>query len=183
MEIPELFVEWWAHYASSNTDLASLSNVNRKWRGIVVRVLLEQEKNSSSTLLLLPSMVRSIMAANDTHETEEKETFCAAWFHPAGIQIQQLAVPGEVRDDGDDGFAPSGVPFYAGSEDERTERSGRSPRGRTRVRQPEGPLCSHEWQGYRDPMDVLDPFGYASHFVEVSVVVVVVVGYGLCVSL
>lgn len=164
-------MEWATRHASSNLELARLSNVNRNWRHIVVRVILEQVENESlqMSLLLLPSMVRSMWNKTD----EERDTFCAAWFPPEGIQIQQLPVPGELWEDGEETqFAPSGVPFYAGSDEERMgRRTVRSPprsRSRTRYRQREGPLCSHEWQGYRNPMDVLEPFEYAAAFVEVS---------------
>jgi hypothetical protein len=163
MEPPEIFIEWWAEFVSSNVALASLSNVNRSWRRIVIRVLLEQaQREKDVSLLLLPSMLRAILTKNNATQ-HDKDTFCAAWFHPAGIQIQSLQAAGDAWEHEGESeilFAPSGVPFYAGSEDER-------PRGRA-LRRPEGPLCSHEWQGYRDPVDVLEPFGYAPYFVEVS---------------
>jgi hypothetical protein len=161
MEPPEIFIEWWAEFVSSNVALASLSNVNRSWRRIVIRVLLEQaQREKDVSLLLLPSMLRAILTKNNATQ-HDKDTFCAAWFHPAGIQIQSLQAAGDAWEHEGESeilFAPSGVPFYAGSEDER-------PRGRA-LRRPEGPLCSHEWQGYRDPVDVLEPFGYAPYFVE-----------------
>lgn len=169
MEVPDVFIEWWTQHASSNVDLASLSNVNRKWRSIVVRILMENVGNSESksALLLLPSMLRRTLA-NESHDKDE-ETFCAAWFHPAGIQIKQFHVAEGVWDDGAGDtsmqFAPSGVPFYAGSDEERRP-SRPSPRGRSPHREQQGPLCSHEWQGYRHPMDVLEPFGYAEPFVQ-----------------
>ena len=183
MEVPEAFIEWWTQNAASNVDLASLSNVNRKWRNVVMRSLLNQveesvERKNSSTpssssasLLLLPSMLRAIMLSNSDHKPSDDETFCAAWFHPAGIQIQQLNTPSDMWDEGEsDMFAPSGVPFYAGSEEEGASRALalKSPRGgRTcPLLQKERPLCSHEWRGYRNPMDVLEPFGYAAYFVE-----------------
>lgn len=176
MEVPEVFIVWWTQNASSNFDLASLSNVNRQWRRIVVQAILEQaqRENVSSTVLLLPSMVRAILNSDATArihslQHDEQDTFCAAWFHPAGIQMQQLPIAGDVWDYENEtvngAFAPSGAPFYAGSEEERPRNS---PRGRSMLRgRQEGPLCSHEWQGYREPMDVLEPFGYAEHFVQV----------------
>lgn len=186
MQVPEVFVAWWTRHASSNVDLANLSNVNRQWRNIVVNVLLEQaeeEQVSSSSLLLLPSMLRGILTGTTAPSNHENDTFCAAWFHPSGIQIQQLGLVtgGEVWDfEGEDTtFAPSGGAFYGGSDEERPRRSrnfSSASRGRSLLRrheeqqqaQQEGPLCSHEWQGYRHPMDVLESFGYAEHFVQVS---------------
>lgn len=195
MVVPEVFIEWWAQHASSNTDLANLSNINRQWRRIVIQTLLEQDqKEDNKTLLLLPSMISRILSkesaasTGSTHQQrDEQDTFCAAWFHPAGIQIQQLNVTDHVweyeGERGEMAFAPGGVPFYGGSEEEvLTGRFGvqttTTSRGRTPHRQrQEGPLCSHEWQGYRDAIDVLEPFGYAPHFVEVRHVVVVLLSF------
>lgn len=178
MEIPEAFIKWWTEFSSSNVDLAHLANVNRKWRRIVIKVLLEQAEkpqNDKTLLLLLPSMIRGILANETSITQHDNDTFCAAWFHPKGIQIQQLQLMGDVWEhERDQMFAPSGIPHYAGSDEELTGRFGvrTTSSGRTLVRQ-EGPLCSHEWQGYRDPMNVLEPFGYAAHFVEVSNIIVV----------
>lgn len=175
MEVPVAFIEWWTEFATSNVDLARLSNVNRAWRRIVIRALLEQaQKKDNNTLLLLPSMIRAILSEDTAIKQGGNDTFCAAWFHPAGIQIQQMAVVDDVWEHeaaGSGGmFAPSGVPFYEGSEEEQlTGRFGIRTiprRGRTPHRQ-EGPLCSHEWQGYREAIDVLEPFGFAPYFVEV----------------
>ena len=155
MEVPEVAIKWMAQHASSNVNLASLSNVNRQWRRIVTATIL-----STKGTLLLPSMINTILSETTTGH----DTFCAAWFHPAGIQIQQISGAENVREEEhSEKFAPSGGQSYAGSEEGR-----RSSLPQINFDGLEGPLCSHEWRGYRAPMDVLGPFGYASAFVEVS---------------
>lgn len=153
MEVPEVAIKWMVQHASSNVNLASLSNVNRQWRRIVTATIL-----STKGKLLLPSMVNAILF----EVTTGGDTFCAAWFHPAGIQIlQQMSVAEDVGEEDSEKFAPSGGQSYAGSEERRP------PPPQIIFDGVEGSLCSHEWQGYRDPMDVLGPFGYAAVFVEV----------------
>lgn len=165
MEVPEVAVRWMAQHASSNLDLASLSNVNRQWRSITTATLL-----SSPSSLLLPSMISTILTQNSITVTanDKNNTFCAAWFPPAGIQIQQMdnGHGGEERvgEEESDSFAPSGSLSYAGSE----EGQGPSLSAINFHELEEGTICSHEWRGYREDMDVLAPFGYAAAFVEVS---------------
>jgi hypothetical protein len=80
-------------------------------------------------------------------------------------------------------FAPSGGPSYAGSEE---EGKGSNRRNRVRSGSPtplfaavgaglkklqsatEHVSCMYQWNGYKEAMDVLKPFGYARRFVEVS---------------
>lgn len=73
-------------------------------------------------------------------------------------------------------FAPGGANSYAGSEEERTRRRPK-PANLSVHSSPtaleaqifdksEGILCSHEWRGYQNPTDVLQPFGYTESFVQ-----------------
>lgn len=92
--------------------------------------------------------------------------------------------PGDHRlDHSPEPFAPSGGPSYAGSEE---EGKGSNRRNRLRSGSPtplfaavgaglknlqaatEEVSCMHQWNGYKEAMDVLKPFEYARRFVEVS---------------
>jgi hypothetical protein len=160
----ELFVQWWLRNATvSNVELAHLSNLDRSWRratqlAIVaqaMQALQVEEHNESSVrlekserrrLLLLPSMVRHLLLLrkreypnlpmedelNDMHDS-----FCAAWFHPDGIQEERISLNGKLlaydeehgetlanshhsyhTNSASTPFAPSGAPTYDGSHDE-----------------------------------------------------------------
>jgi hypothetical protein len=104
-------------------------------------------------------MISNILTQNST--ANDKNTFCAAWFAPSGIQIQQLDGGVHVGEEESDSFAPSGNLSYAGSEEGPSLPA-------IHFHGVEGTLCSHEWRGYREARDVLAPFGYAAAFVEVS---------------
>lgn len=159
MEVLDVLIKWLVQNASSNVDLARLSNVNRTWRSHVIAAILEQAQEGTPRLLL-PSMVNFIFQQSPS----EEETFCASWFAPAGIQIQSISKLGDTWDTevSDNLFAPNGEQYYPGSEEERSSVR------MDIIDQAEGPICSHEWKGFREPMDVLEPFGYTSKFVEVS---------------
>lgn len=192
--IPPIAIRWTiVHSVTSNAELATLSNVNRQWRQVVQTVLLElavSEPTDDRPILLLESMIRRLLQ----QETTEKETFCAAWFHPSGIQQLTVSTKAPLDDDESltsqnnahtsvsEPFAPSGGQTYEGSEEERRSsrsrvRSKRRNRSRSPASQsvrwskPEDLLetevvCSQEWLGLRQAVDVLAPFGYDPAFVE-----------------
>jgi hypothetical protein len=196
MDLPEPAIRWLALHASSNAELACISNVCRKWRKNLKKVLLEiasdslvtLDDNETPSLLLLPSMVRYVMS-KEMNTNNHIETYCLAWFNPAGIKFKQ--VPIDPESDSDEGhqtmtvkhravespqsFAPGGEQLYAGSEDEKKKNSRRQPMRSTtisaRLRHGEGDKfenCLYQWDGCRTPEDVLLPFGYASAFIQVS---------------
>lgn len=201
MEVPEALIRWLVIQSSSNLELARLSNVSRRWRKIAVETLVQQaveeRQQENDTVLLLPSMLRQIMARNGSSKVEESETYCLSWFHPSGILFKQL--PLDPMDDSDTEentnvamardhrsddslkpFAPSGKQAYAGSEDEK--KSFRRQPSRSvasslvsltkRLRNLEETdryvQCLYQWNGFSEAYQVLQPFGYASDFIEVS---------------
>jgi hypothetical protein len=196
MELPEVAIRHLVRSAGTNCELACLSNVSRKWREIAVSVILEQGhdalKGSSDEygLLLLPSMARYVLCQQKSTDNDV-ESFCIAWFHPDGMEIKQLSLdaadasddesetehadsmwPGDHRHDhSPEPFAPSG-----GSNRRNRVRSG-SPTplfaavgdGLKKLQTAtEHVSCMYQWNGYKEAMDILKPFGYARRFVEVS---------------
>ena len=196
MEVPDLAIKWVVRYASSNSDLAAVSNVCKKWRQIAVQVVLEQGaeavNNSSSEdqretkqkdkLLLLPSMIRYLISQEKSTDNET-ESYCIAWFHPDGMEIKQLSIDEDEDDSESDDyyFAPNGGAGYAGSDNEKKKGSSRRRRSKSPaplmatvslgLRQQEDKntqmSCMYQWNGYKEAMDVLRPFGFETRFVEV----------------
>lgn len=124
----EVFCSWALgnHVIIANSDLATLSNVNKAWRNAVKRSIVFEATNkrrdnpayhsyrAKKQLLLLPSMVRRLIsnirnsreAVKDSArccqgskecQDDEVETFCAAWFPSEGIQVTKLQT--QVSDD------------------------------------------------------------------------------------
>lgn len=152
VQVPDVAIRWIAlNSAPSNYELACLTNVNRFWRNVVKDTVIEQaldnQGGSRRQILLLPSMIRRLLALleqNAARTPGRDETFCAAWFQPSGVQ--QLAVSLQQNIEEDEGslvsapqtsisepFAPSGNQTYEGSADEDDKRSTRS-RHRSRHR-------------------------------------------------
>jgi hypothetical protein len=157
MEVPDYCVRWLAVNASSNIELSILSNVCRRWRSVTTEAILDVARNSlsfddhgeQSNLLLLPSMVRFVMS-KELKTNNEIETYCLAWFTPAGIRFKRLSIdPQDDSEDDDDKaglereqtgnnnnlespreFAPGGEHLYAGSEDESKKQKNRRPSSR-----------------------------------------------------
>ena len=119
--VPEVAVRWClSHAVISNTELATLSNVNRQWRQVTKQVILEQvcwkdsAPQSLLQMLLLPSMLRQlIIYASTTLGQDEpftcttvppspNETFCAAWFDPSGIRPLPVALYGGSEENDND---------------------------------------------------------------------------------
>jgi hypothetical protein len=198
MEVPDLAIQWLVKYASSNTELAAISNVSRKWRQIAVQVILEQaadalsqESEQKDKLLLLPSMIRYLISQEKSTDNEI-ESYCIAWFHPDGMEIKQLSIDEDDSDsddyqygqgdDSDEPFAPSGGAGYAGSDNEKKKGSSRRRRSKSPtplmatvsagLRQQDKTdsqvSCMYQWNGYKEAMDILKPFGFETRFVEVS---------------
>jgi hypothetical protein len=198
MSFPEPAIRWLVSHADSNAELANLSNVCREWREIAVNTVVDQAKGSLSDdagknpplLLLLPSMGRSLLCKNRSTQNDF-ESYCLAWFHPDGIEFKQLSLDAlndseeedevmyarDHRGDSPPPFAPSGAHSYAGSEEERKPLKRRSPTplltaasAGLRGLEPPGERvnCMYQWNGYREAIEVLRPFGYAHDFVKVS---------------
>jgi hypothetical protein len=207
MELPECCVRWLVVYSSSNTELANISNVSQKWRKIATDSILDIARNSLSVgeggeeakLLLLPSMIRFVMS-NEQQTNNDVETYCLAWFTPAGIRFKSLSLDPQDDSEGEDvsgsiqttsakshesprEFAPSGEHFYAGSEDEANKKKYRRPSSRilslnslkAKLQQNNGDTgfvnCLYQWDGLQSAEQVLMPFGYSPAFVEVRFVV------------
>lgn len=141
MELPDSAVKLLVLFTSSNTDLASLSNVCRKWREITTKTIIDLSRNSlqsddddgPSSLLLVTSMVRYLMS-NEKDINYDVESFCLAWFTPSGIRFKPLPIDpkdssdledevqtsmDQQNEDSHQAFAPAGELPYAGSEDEK----------------------------------------------------------------
>jgi hypothetical protein len=125
MNVPYPCIAWLVeNVASSNSELASFSNVSRHWRQCVVQSILEQvnkrflldggeqeddddEAEQRSPLLLLPSMARYIVCSQQNdgaasareNDNQNHDTFCAAWFDPSGIQLYCLEAEDSEDDD------------------------------------------------------------------------------------
>ena len=197
MELPEPAIRWLAEHASSNTELACLSNVCKKWREIVTDALIKQaqeppvRRDGSSKFLLLPSLLRCVMR-QELSDEQDVETYCLSWFHPDGILSKQLPLdPMDESDEEHDEivnlqgershsprhFAPSGQESYVGSEDEAKNArkyGSRSPTPllaglrRNEISGSDYAYCLYQWNSYREAIDILCPFGYAPSFVQVS---------------
>lgn len=203
MEFPEAAIRWLVLHSSSNTELATLSNVSRSWRHHIAESILEIAKQSleskddedAAPLLLLPSMVRYILT-NEMATDNQIESYCLAWFNPSGIKFNQI--PMGVEDDSDyedhvmmardhrgadspQQFAPGGEQMYAGSDEEKRMTWRQPSRSTTptvnslnAMLQPYGANdevvnCLYQWDGCKDPEEVLLPFGYSSGFIQVSI--------------
>ncbi|OEU20741.1 hypothetical protein FRACYDRAFT_234372 [Fragilariopsis cylindrus CCMP1102] len=85
MTIPLPCLVWIVYNASTNVELATLSNVSHSWREIVVQCI-----------------IRAVGEGEEEEEEEEEEgrrqrqieeeTYCVAWFHPDGIKFKQLPI-------------------------------------------------------------------------------------------
>jgi hypothetical protein len=101
--VEDVIVDWLLRKSLlSNLEFAHLSNLSKQWRQASKRAILKQiseskSNNGNSSLLLLPSMARFIMTSsipkvesgsivNNNDGSQNHDTFCAAWFHPDGIQ-------------------------------------------------------------------------------------------------
>lgn len=128
--LPAVAVKWLIKNSSSNAELAILSNVCRRWRGIASVTILEEivvqqsmvsenanQKRSPPPFssLLLPSMVSFLTlpwkeSSQDDLGTHSEETYCVAWFHPDGIEFKQL--PEDAADDSDGDHLYMGTKQY-----------------------------------------------------------------------
>jgi len=209
MELPEAAVDRIALFAAiSNVELAKLSNISQQWRKVVKKLVLEQALNkitgtSAPPLLLLPSIVRHLILIQEGQRSTEKadnlcfdETFCAAWFHPDGIQekkfnftesddteqdvAEEMAV-GSIHTQTTEPFVPNLGEAYQGSDTELKRRpnnrkapvagptasSASAKRPSPKVEtDPNYVSCADEWRGLRSPMQVLKHFGYTPAFVN-----------------
>ncbi len=202
MELPDSAIRLLVLHTSSNADLACISNVCRKWREVTTNTILEIARKSldqgkdgdAMSLLLLTSMVRHVMS-NEKDTNNDIESYCLAWFTPAGIRFKPLPIdPQDGSDeDGDHvmmardhrgedsphAFAPGGEQLYAGSEDEKKNSRRQPSRSSTptvnslnaRLRRAGAANvinCLYQWDGLRNAEDVLAPFGYAHVFIKVG---------------
>jgi hypothetical protein len=207
MELPDAAIRWILEFSvSSNIELFRLANVNRRTRGVIKEVLLHRAKNFDTAFpldeLLLPCMLKKILrdslyASIPNHHTDCNhngnsltETFCAAWFHPNGINEYIVS----LEDDDESlsvnsyqSFAPGGEQNISDSSSEGDARSrrsrgsfkqrnrrarSRSPASRTLSNpeytqlSPNDIICCKEWVGYREATQVLKHFGASQVFVH-----------------
>ena len=153
-KVPLVAIRWLAQNATSDVELAQLSNVSREWR---LQVGLSISTPSCASRLLLPSMIRfsknKISSSSISSKTRQSlpdvvnnycqdlDSFCAAWFAPSGIQ----SIP------------VSTLPL----DDRQNELFSRIMTGGVR-----NCHCCFEWRGYREASQVLSPFGYHPNFVD-----------------
>ena len=154
----------------SNTELALLSNLNRRWRSAVRRVLLSDDGTPSD--LLLPSILRQLrneaVAGGDDapHANGQSpsnptvtDTFCVAWFAEEGIQHLPVSMVDPLEDN------PRGRYYY---DDDRNQQSRMRQRSRVSAaleRRNRTTVCN-EWKGYETAWDVLRHFNYNTSFVK-----------------
>ena len=202
--IPDVAIQWIVQYScETNSNLAAVSNVNRKWRALVQAVLgdmllsvadsskMSIESNDSESRtnisqykylsrLLLPEMaleiVRKFQTTNQNGflKSPNEASFCLAWFPPEGIQVQKIN--GDAYSD-EELFSSDGSDAFGESSDDDNEEMAFY---RERLQQRANELksghsdhdfitsCSHEWQGYRDAIDILAPLGFSTMFIQVS---------------
>ncbi|KAL3943563.1 MAG: hypothetical protein SGBAC_002380 [Bacillariaceae sp.] len=191
MDLPEPAFRWLLQNAASNAELANISNVCRTWREKISDEIVKQAENSErykeQHILLLPSVLRCIIR-DELTDKGSAETFCLSWFHPYGIQTKQIPLDPayDTEDDEDEmvyrarrigspnHFAPSGQASYVGSEEEG-KPGDRKPNSRMIAsvgsRNNHRPKCEYvhcmyQWDSYKEAMEVLRPFGFASSFVQ-----------------
>lgn len=198
MDLPNSAIRLLVLYASSNTELACISNVCRRWREITTQTVLDTARESLekakdgdvSTLLLLPSMVRYIIG-NEKDTNNDIESYCLAWFTPEGIRFRSLPANSQDSTDYEDGhammtshhqevapstFSPGGEQLHADETQSFRQQkiqpatpADRSIVARLRTAGSESSInCLYQWDGLRDPVDVLVPFGYADVFIKVG---------------
>ena len=204
--IPDVAIQWIVQYScETNSNLAAVSNVNRKWRALahaVIRDMLSSVIDSSKTSidsdvsesrisltqykylsrLLLPEMALEIIRKfhttkqTDFLKNQNEASFCLAWFPPEGIQVQKINVDAYSDEelfssDGSDEFGKS-------SDDDNEEMAFYRERLQQRANELKSghfnngfiTSCSHEWQGYRDAINVLAPLGFSTMFIQVRVI-------------
>ena len=115
-----IIVRWMTLYCSSNSELATLSNVSRSWRKIVSETLINLHNRSESDPkqypvehLLLPCMAQDLSnrrrnqlvssnggdAESNKRNNDENSTFCLAWFAPKGIQLDSICLNDDSSSD------------------------------------------------------------------------------------
>jgi len=178
--VPGVALQWILNYScSSNTDLATLTNVCRPWREITLEYLkghfdatLEgpQQKIHPLQGLLLPDMALEIAKRRMTgmkmpsHLLEqESDAFCLAWFHPRGIKIRTVDLAENFEDSSssssdEDKDEMLSYKFHLKKATRKLKTRGKM--------SSEFKTTAEEWQGYRNATDVLFPFGYSTAFVR-----------------
>jgi len=161
--------------------------------------LNDHEDDERRNLLLLPSMVRFVMCNEKKTDNEIETYCLAWFTPTGIRFKQLSIDPQDDSDDEEDQpgydrlqteknldlpreFAPGGEHLYAGSEDESKKKKNRKPSGRlpllnslkaTNLQQTTDDQsfvnCLYQWDGLRDPQEILRPFGYSASFVEVCV--------------
>jgi hypothetical protein len=136
----------------------------------MARELVAQQENRSSNGKHLSSSI-------DGH-------FCLAWFAPSGIQITAVSLDDDCDAEDPDEFrfdfarvhecSASGATKVDVKNESNINGSRETQRPRKKpTRQSssssQSVSCCHEWRGYRHPMEVLAPFGYATSFVRVRI--------------
>ncbi len=120
--VPQVSLLWFLAYScTSNSDLASLSNVNKWWRQVTLKFLrdafraevqlrdydkYDHNEYSQVLKLLLPDMALEIakrrlssMRYTSPFVSQESSSFCLAWFHPKGIKIKSIDLTENYDDD------------------------------------------------------------------------------------
>ena len=136
--VPDVSIKWILQYnCTSNVDLATLSNVNRRWRHMTLKYIQDvlksvieeeqeqeqeqkEEQESSGVMsypilgLLLPDMAveiakRRLVSMNFTTSflSRQSSAFCLAWFSPGGIRLRTIDLSENLADDNDNDYSSS----------------------------------------------------------------------------
>jgi len=115
------------------------------------------------TSLLLPSIIRYVKDGKDQNNpryftSNSTDTFCAAWFHPDGIQTVEVPID-PLHNSTATGTSRISL-LYSG----KIVRGGQ--RNRNGINNRNIRDSCYEWRGYRNADQILAPFGYSKLFVE-----------------
>jgi hypothetical protein len=173
----------WRRYIHNILLTASESSMQKLHQQQSQKSLYDLYTASKACQLLLPSMVRHLLRKQDNQESPEHkstapERFCAAWFPSEGIQALLFDPNSECSTPPEDFFLDSdmqaGTPGHLTQGCNPLSSASKSPNAPSLASRNKKPapgvvkpiLCCPEWRGYRQPYDVLRPFGYAITFVK-----------------
>lgn len=184
----KIAVKWCLHNTcTSNSELATLSNVCKQWREIATDAIASEaivasrgEGNKTSFIrqLMITDMARVLVVRKQQNEQANIKS------SDADKDLTNKTSSTTIRSQKDSNFclawfAPSGIQTLSVSLDDDdyddyddAEASGG--RGRKPVsvnaKSSKKVTCCSEWRGYRHANEVLVPFGYSTNFISVSII-------------
>ena len=192
----KIAVKWCLHNTcTSNSELATLSNVCKQWREIATDAIASEaivasrgegsmENSYNTSLSTKTSFIRQLMITDMARELvvrKQQNEQAKIKGGDANKDLTNKTSSTTVRSQKDSNFclawfAPSGIQTLSVSlddddYDDDAEASGG--RGRKPVsvnaKSSKKVTCCSEWRGYRHANEVLVPFGYSTNFISVSV--------------